>query len=68
MQTQTEKQMKVLLTKNYIYIDTFRGYKSDYQKYLDFKKWILENQGKWIDIDTSCIFEDQSLLWIHGAR
>jgi len=51
--------MKALLTKNYIHIDTFRGFAKDYQKHLDFKKWIEENKGKWIDIDTKCIFDNQ---------
>lgn len=51
--------MKALLTKNYIYIDTFRGFKSDYQKHLDFKKWIDENKGKYIDIDTKYLFDNQ---------
>jgi hypothetical protein len=51
--------MKALLTKNYISVDTFRGYKQDYQKHLDFKKWIAENQGKWVEIDTTCLFDNQ---------
>lgn len=51
--------MKALITSNYIYIETFRGFERDYQKHLDFKKWVAENQGKWVEIDTECIFENQ---------
>lgn len=51
--------MKALITTNYIYIETFRGFERDYQKHLDFKKWVAKNQGKWVEIDTKCIFDNQ---------
>lgn len=51
--------MKALITTNYIYIEPFRGFKSDYQKHLDFKKWVADNQGKWVEIDTKNIFDNQ---------
>jgi len=51
--------MRALITSNYIHIETFRGFERDYQKHLDFKKWVAENQGKWVAIDTKCIFDNQ---------
>jgi hypothetical protein len=51
--------MKALLTNSYISIDPFRGYEKDYQNHLNFKKWIKENQGKWVEIDTSFLFDNQ---------
>jgi hypothetical protein len=51
--------MKALLTTNYIHVSNFIGFKSNYQQHLDFKTWIKENQGKWIDIDTQHIFNNQ---------
>jgi len=51
--------MKALITTNYIYIETFRGFERDYQKHLDFKKWIEEKKGTWVEIDTKCIFDNQ---------
>ena len=51
--------MKALLTTNYIYIDTFRGYKKDYQKHLEFKKWVENNKGKEVEIDTTYLFDNQ---------
>ena len=51
--------MKALLISNYIHIEKFRGYKSDYQKHLAFKKWIEENKGKFVEIDTKFLFDNQ---------
>ena len=51
--------MKALLTNTYIHIEPFIGYKSDYQKYLDFKKWIEENKGEFVEIDTKFLFDNQ---------
>jgi len=51
--------MKALLTTNYIHIETFRGFQKDYQKHLDFKKWIEENKGKFVEIDTTHLFDNQ---------
>ena len=51
--------MKALITTEYIYIPPFHGYKRDYPKYLEFKKWIKSVQGQWVDIDTDCLFDNQ---------
>ena len=51
--------MKALLTKNYIYISPFVGFRKYYNKHLEFKKWVKENQGKWVDIDTKYLFNNQ---------
>lgn len=51
--------MKAKLTTNYIHIEAFRGFKKDYESHLQFKKWIEENKGNWINIDTKFIFENQ---------
>jgi len=52
--------MKALLTTNYIYCE--RQYFSsmkDRESHENFKKQIKENQGKWIDIETDHIFDNQ---------
>jgi hypothetical protein len=68
MNTQNKtNSMKVLLTSNYIYISPFVGYRKDYQSYLDFKQWVKDNQGKWVDIDTDYIF-DNKYNTIDGKR
>ena len=51
--------MKATLTTNYIYLERFRGFKSDYPKYLEFKKWIEENKGKTVEIDIEFLFDNQ---------
>lgn len=52
--------MKALLTTNHIYCE--RQYFSsmkDRESHENFKKQIKENQGKWIDIETDRIFDNQ---------
>ena len=52
--------MKALLTNNYIYCERqyFNGIE-DKKNHEIFKKQIKENQGKWIDIETDHIFDNQ---------
>jgi hypothetical protein len=51
--------MKALLTSNYIYISPFNGFEIDKKAHENFKNWIKENQGKWIEIDTKFLFSNQ---------
>ena len=51
--------MKAKLVNSYIHIAPFRGFKKDYQKHLEFKKWIEDNKWKYVDIDTEYIFDNQ---------
>ena len=52
--------MKALLTNNYIYCERqyFNGIE-DKKNHENFKKWIEENKGKWVDIDTNYLFDNQ---------
>lgn len=51
--------MKALITTNYIYTHLSCGTKSQYEQHKNWENWILSNQGKWVDIDTNCIFDNQ---------
>lgn len=46
--------MKALLTKNYISTGNYINFKR-----LDLKQWIADNQGKWVEIDTKILFDNQ---------
>lgn len=51
--------MKALITTNYIYTHLSCGTKQQYEQHKIWENWILSNQGKWVDIDTNCIFNNQ---------
>lgn len=51
--------MKALITTNYIYTHLSYDTKQQYEQHKIWENWILSNQGKWVDIDTNCIFDNQ---------
>jgi len=51
--------MKALITTNYIYTHLSYGTKQQYEHHKKWEEWILSNKGKWVDIDTNCIFDNQ---------
>jgi len=50
--------MKALLTTNYICVDLSYSRSNQEQKN-KFKQWVKDNQGKEVEIDTSCLFHNQ---------
>jgi len=51
--------MKALLTQGYISTFLNYGTKEQHERNKQFKIWVAENQGKWVDIDTNCLFDNQ---------
>lgn len=51
--------MKALITTNYIYLHLSNGTKKQYESHKRFCEWITANKGKWVDIDTNCVFNNQ---------
>ena len=48
--------MKALITNSYIHVSNII---TDLSHHNAYKKWIADNKGKWVDIDTNCVFDNQ---------
>lgn len=51
--------MKALITKSFISTLLAYGTKEEHEHNKMFKNWVAENQGKFVEIDTSHVFDNQ---------